>query len=510
MQRNADILSKTHFDLLVIGGGINGTAIASLASAAGARVALIEKGDFACGTSSKSTKLLHGGIRYLENLEFDLVSESLKERYIQWQAAPYLVKPMSFIIPVYQGDPRPLWMMRIGVALYDFLSGKYRIGLHRSLSYQEVVNEAPSINRQGLLGAVEYSDAQMDDARLVLENALMADSRGAQLANYVEALDLIKDNGQVVGVKAKDLISGNTFDVRAKTVIATVGPWSNMLREKDIPHAMPRLRLTKGIHLVYQGQLSPQAFLIQAPDKRIFFMIPFHGNTLIGTTDTDYKEGPDDVKVTDADVQYLLTQARRVFPAIAFDSAKIITTFAGLRPLVFDQGDPRKISRKHAVEKTYSGLWYVLGGKFTTYRAIAEDAIKKALPQLSNKLPFSGKWAVYGSGGSNEELKLVSQRYGVSIEAIKHLMGIYGSRFGDVLDLTKQAPDLKEPICTCTATIAAQVVYAKQVEMAQTTGDIVERRLQLQYNACASKACLRKVEEIFNRPTAPSGRHGIK
>ncbi len=504
MQRNIDNLSKSNFDLLVIGGGINGTAIASLAAAAGARVALIEKGDFACGTSSKSTKLLHGGIRYLENFEFDLVSESLRERFIQWQAAPYLVKPMSFIIPVYQGDPRPLWMMRIGVTLYDLLSGKYRIGQHRVLSYQEVVNETPSINRQGLLGAVEYFDAQMDDARLVLENALMADSRGAQLANYVEAVELIKDNGRAVGVKAKDLISGNGFEVRAKTVIATVGPWSNSLMEKDIPHAMPRLRLTKGIHLVYQGQLSPHAFLVQAPDKRIFFVIPFHGNTLIGTTDTDYRGSPDEVAVSDTDIQYLLKEARRVFPSIAFDTSKIITSFAGLRPLVFDKGDPRKISRKHAVEKTYSGLWYVLGGKYTTYRAIAEDVIKKAMPQLANKLPFSGKWTVYGSGGSNEELKIVSQRYDISIETIKHLMGIYGSRFIDVLDLTKESPALKEPICTCTATIAAQVVYASQVEMAQTSTDIIERRLQLQYNACTSKACLSQVEQLWDTYRNPN------
>jgi glycerol-3-phosphate dehydrogenase len=252
------------------------------------------------------------------------------------------------------------------------------------------------------------------------------------------------------------------------------------------------------VHIVYQGQLSPNAFLIQAPAKRIFFMIPFHGNTLIGTTDTDYKGNPDDVKVGKEDIEYLLKEASRVFPAISFDQAKIISTFAGLRPLVFDKGSPSKISRKHGIEKTFSGLWYVLGGKFTTYRAIAEDAIKRAMPQLTNKMPFSGKWTLYGSGSSNDELKLVSLRYGVSIETIKHTMGIYGCRYVDVLELTKKMPELKEPICTCTATICAQVKYALQVEMAQSVDDIVERRLQLQYNACSSKACIQKIKEIYN------------
>jgi glycerol-3-phosphate dehydrogenase len=179
MRRDVSRFKDKIFDLLIIGGGINGAAIANLASACGASVALLEKGDFASGTSSKSTKLLHGGIRYLENFELDLVSESLKERYIQWQSLPHLVKPLSFIIPVYKTDARPLWMMGIGVWLYDLLSGKYRIGKHRSLSFDEVVQIVPGIERQGLCGAVEYFDAQMDDSRIVLENILMACARGA-------------------------------------------------------------------------------------------------------------------------------------------------------------------------------------------------------------------------------------------------------------------------------------------------------------------------------------------
>ncbi len=493
MQRNISRLTTATYDLLIIGGGINGCAIANLAASAGASVALIEKGDFASGTSSKSTKLLHGGIRYLENLEFDLVAESLKERYIQWQAAPHLVKPMPFIIPVYQGDARPLWMMQLGVFLYDFLSGKYRVGQHRRLSYEDVTTAAPSINRKGLLGAVEYFDTQMDDARITLENALMADAKGACVANYVEARELIKQRDKVVGVKAQDVLTGQALDIYAATVISTVGPWSNEMRQMDVPRSLPRLRLTKGVHIVYQGQIAPQAFLIQAKDRRIFFVIPFKSNTLIGTTDTDYDGNPDNVKVEEEDLQYLLREASRVFPSISFDSRKIIATFAGLRPLVFDKGTPGKISRKHAIEQTSSGLWYVLGGKFTTYRAMAQETIEKAMPQLKGKLPFSGQWTLYGSGAVSEEIKLISQRYNVSFELVRHLMSVYGSRYTDLLELIKTFPELNGPICTCSPTVKAQIVYAKQMEMAVRWEDIFERRLQLQYNHCVSKACLKSV-----------------
>ena len=200
MIRDIPRLSKSKFDLIVVGGGINGAATALLAAACGISVALLEKGDFASGTSSKSTKLMHGGIRYLENLEFDLVHESLRERFIQWQAAPYLVKDLPFVIPVYKNDARPFWMMKLGVWFYDLLSGKHRIGHHRFLSVSEILSMAPGINLDGLVGGVEYFDTQMDDARLCLENVLMADLRGALVANYVELKILSKTTNNALSV----------------------------------------------------------------------------------------------------------------------------------------------------------------------------------------------------------------------------------------------------------------------------------------------------------------------
>ena len=503
MIRDISRLSKNKFDLIVVGGGINGAATAQLAAACGASVALLEKGDFASGTSSKSTKLLHGGIRYLENFEFDLVYESLKERFIQWQAAPFLVKPLSFVIPVYKNDARPLWMMKLGVWLYDLLGGKYRIGHHRSLSVAEITSLAPGINLDGLMGAVEYVDAQMDDARLCLENVLMADLRGAVVANYVEVESFIKDSNQrAIGVKAHDRLTGKHMDIFASKIIVTAGPWSDELIQKDVPHSVKRLRPTKGVHIVYRGEISPRAFLLQSrSDKRIFFVIPFKGNSLIGTTDTDYHQSPDSVQVEEADIRYLLQEAGRVFPNINFDRSKIITTFAGLRPLVTDSGDPFRISRKHAIESSSSGITFVMGGKYTTYRAIAEDAVRKALPHLVSKMPYGGQYTLYGSGGGNEELKILSQRFEVPLDLVRYLQGIYGSRFGDVLNIAQGNDRLKEKICSCSPAIAAQVVYAQQVEMAQTVEDVMERRLGLSYLDCPSGDCRRAIEEILkNHP----------
>jgi glycerol-3-phosphate dehydrogenase len=497
--RDISRLTKTNFDLIVVGGGINGAAVANLAAASGISVALLEKNDFASGASSKSTKLMHGGIRYLENFEFDLVQESLKERFIQWQAAPYLVKPLSFVIPVYRNDARPLWMMKLGVWLYDLLSGKYRIGRHRFLSVAEITALAPGINLDGLIGGVEYFDAQMDDARLCLENVLMADLKGAVVSNYVEVEDFIKDgNRHAVGVKALDRLTGKRMDIFASRTIVTAGPWSDGLIEKDVPHSIKRLRPTKGVHIVYRGEISSSAFLMQSRcDKRIFFVIPFKGNSLIGTTDTDYQQNPDDVHVEQEDIQYLLQEAGRVFPHINFDSSKIITTFAGLRPLVADKGDPSRVSRKHAVECNASGIYFVMGGKYTTYRAIAEKALAQAMPQWASKIPYDGQFVLYGSGGSNEELKILSQRYEVPIEMVKYLQGIYGSRFGDVLDIAQSDDRLKEKICDCSPAIGAQAIYSRDVEMAQNIEDIIQRRLGLSYLDCPTGRCRRVIEEIL-------------
>lgn len=499
MIRDLKRFSRKTYDLLVVGGGINGAAIAYLAASTGASVALLEKGDFAGGTSSKSTKLIHGGLRYLEHLEFDLVAESLKERYIQWKSAPHLVKPMAFVIPVYRGDPRGLWQMRLGVWLYDALSGAYTLGGHRTLSKKEAVRHVPGINPEGLVGAVEYFDAQMDDARLCLENVLMADKHGAHAANHVEVTGFLKNNGRTVGARVQDARAGTSFDVLARQVVVAAGPWSDMVLHKDTPRAKPCLRGTKGAHVVYRGRLSDRALLVPTrTGKRVIFIIPFKGNTLIGTTDTDYADSPDDVRCDEDDVAYLLGEASRVLSGRTLQKDNVIMTFAGIRPLVHDRGTPSQVSRRHVIKRALSGVYYVLGGKYTTYRAIARECVAKVLPEAGPRLVTGDRHPLYGSPGQGQEdAKAAAGQYSVGTDTVEHLMGVYGSRFADVLALTGEDPSLKGKLCSCSPAIRAQVVYSIKVEMARTVEDVFDRRLGLIYTDCPTRQCRAAIEEML-------------
>lgn len=371
-------LAGKEYDLLVIGGGINGAAIANIAASHGLKTCLLEKNDFASGASSKSTKLIHGGLRYLEYFEFGLVRESLRERYIQLKAAPRLVKPLRFIIPVYKNDKRPLWLMHLGVSLYDWLAGKYVIKPHSKLSAQDILREEPLLKKEGLVGGLSYFDAQMDDARLCLENVLCAQRNGADVANYTEVISFLKEAGKVKGAEAKDKLGGAIIKVRAKQVVCAAGPWSNILIKMDDPKAKDIIRLTKGVHIVYSKQLSNNALLVPSDgDGRVFFIIPWQGHSLIGTTDTDYSASPDEVKPETSDIDYLLEGAKRVFPQEELTKENIINAFAGLRPLLYKKGAPSAISRRHMIFKAPSGIIFVLGGKYTTYRKIAYDCLSR-------------------------------------------------------------------------------------------------------------------------------------
>lgn len=498
MKRAIDNLAREQYDLLVIGGGINGAAIAHMAVLNGLKTALIEKGDFASGTSSKSTKLIHGGLRYLENLEFGLVRESLKERSIQLNSAPHLVRPLKFIIPVYKSDKRPLWLVKWGVRLYDYLSGKYVIERHRTLTAEGVCHLVPDISREGLIGGVMYSDAQMNDARLCLENVLSADEKGADVANYCEARTLIQENGKTVGANVRNTLTNESFAVRAKGVVCAVGPWTNEFMKKESGHSPKQVRTTKGAHIIYKGRVSHHAILVPSvQDRRIFFIIPWQQNSLIGTTDTDYSGAADDVTVKQEDIDYLIREAARVLPDGDFSAENIITTFAGLRPLVRSQGSPERMSRRHAIKKSYSGIKYVFGGKYTTYRKIAEDVIsdlaKKPLVNTQERFP------VYGSGVVHEKAETLAPKYGLEPKTVQYVMDTYGVKYKDVLSLIDGDGSLREPICSCSRAIRAQVVYSIKTEMAMTPEDIIDRRLMLNFHDCPSGRCRKTVREILQR-----------
>lgn len=489
--------TRGRYDVLVIGGGINGAGIAHMAALNGLKTALLEKNDFASGTSSKSTKLIHGGLRYLENLEFGLVRESLKERFIQLKSAPHLVRPLKFVIPVYKSDKRPFWAVRCGLRLYDRLSGKYVIEKHRALSIEEVCRLVPGIRRDGLLGGIAYSDAQMNDARLCLENVLSAVEKGADAANYAQARALIRTNGRVAGVRAYDCLNQETFDVRAKKVVCALGPWTNVFAQNEDSRSPPPVRTTKGIHIVYRGRLARHAVLIPARrDRRVLFIIPWMGNSLIGTTDTDFTGHPDHVTAAPEDIDYLVGEVGRVLPHADLSRDNIIMTFAGLRALVRERGSPERVSRRHVIRESRSGLIYVLGGKYTTYRKIAEDVVRR----LIRKPPADTREGlpVYGSGAIDEDPAAVARKYSLEPHVVRSLMDFYGTRFRDVLAFTDQDPGLREPVCACSPVIRAQILYAIRAEMARTEEDIVMRRLVLGYNGCPSGKCREAVRRILS------------
>ena len=498
MKRDIQKFTQSQYDVLVIGGGINGAAIAHTAALNGLKTALFEKGDFASGTSSKSTKLIHGGLRYLENLEFDLVRESLKERFVQLNSAPHLVHSLKFVIPVYKTDKRPLWMIRFGVWFYDFLSGKYTIEKHQLLNAEEVYRLLPGIERNNLVGGVTYSDAQMNDARLCLENILSANEKGADVANNVEVRSLIQENGKTVGAKVTDNLNQQQFEVRAKRVVCAVGPWTNPFIRKENSQSPPQIRTTKGVHIVVKGLISHHAILVPAQGgRRVFFIIPWMENSLIGTTDTDYTGLADDVSVKQEDIDYLVNETQRVLPHVDLNEENIITTFAGLRPLVREKGSPEKISRKHVIKTSYSGLIYVMGGKYTTYRKIAEDVVSK----LTKKTLIDTRehFPIYGSGVIEENANVVGQRYEIDSNVVQSLMDFYGTRYIDVLSLIEKDPSLRDPLCSCSSVIRAQVVYAVETEMANTEEDIIERRLMLQFTDCQSGECRKAIKEMLLR-----------
>ena len=425
MIRDIERLKSNHFDILVIGGGINGCAISRDAALRGAKVALIEKDDFASGASGKTTKLIHGGLRYLEQFNFRLVCESLRERARLLRQTPHLVKPLEFIIPVYKDDLRSLFKIRTGVYIYDRLAAGNNICPHRALKKQELLSLEQNINPLNLKGGVIYCDAQMDDIRLCLDNAISAYDAGTTVANKIEAVGFIKDRGKITGIEAQDKLTGEQFIIYASLVINATGAWSNRIVKMDEPTVPEITRPTKGIHIVYKRLPHQRAILLPArKDRRVLFIIPWRNYSLIGTTDTDYTGSADDVYADAHEVEYLLEEASRVFGTGNLDRGGIITTFAGLRPLVNIQGKPASnVSREHLIQESRSGLISVVGGKYTTYRHLAEQVVDLAL--ASNKSRNFKKCQTYIQGPSPFSFKAGKDDLGNLVEqAVKEEMAV--------------------------------------------------------------------------------------
>jgi glycerol-3-phosphate dehydrogenase len=486
-------LSQETFDILVIGGGIIGAGIARHAARCGYKVALVEKGDWAGGTSGKSSKLIHGGLRYLAALDLGLVFRACHGRRTLLHLAPHLVWPLPFVLPIYRDSPRPLWQIRAAMWLYDALATYRNIQGHQMWPAPQALAREPLLNPQGLVGAARYYDCGTDDARLTLATLLDAHRAGAIIANYTEVTGLLQTRGRIAGVQVCDQRGGAEIEVRAHVVVSAVGPWTDgLLRLTGIP-SQPWLRLTKGVHIVVPRQRAPTqaAITFNSPrDARFLFLIPWGAHTLIGTTDTDHGGSPDQVFATSEDVAYILEAAQQAFPSARLSEGDVVSTYASLRPLVRENGTASyQNSRQHHIREVRPGLIAIAGGKLTTYCTMARKVVNKVARTLAQEhrihprgfkngtqvpLPGGdvGDWASYQA----QQSMAIVNGTGLQNEVARHLVATYGTEVPRMLRLLEEDPTLAERITPDLPVIKAQAVHAVRHEMALTLEDVLDRR----------------------------------
>jgi len=378
-------LTAAPLDILVVGGGIVGAGVARDAALRGLRTGLVEQHDFAEGTSSRSTRLLHGGLRYLAQGHVGLVREASLEKKTVQRIAPHLAQPLGFIFPAFAGRGNPLWQLRIGVKLYDFLCGGGNFAPSRGLSLAETRKLLPALRTDGLRGAVRYFDALTNDARLVIDTLRSASRAGGAVLNYAR-LESTRREGNEWRTTVRDVLSGATHEVRARAIVNATGPWSD-----GLPQSAVKLRLTKGIHLVVDhARLPVPDAVVVTEGKRILFAIPWAGRVVLGTTDTDYRGRPEDVAVEPADTAYVLRTVNTWFPGAGLTESDVISSWAGLRPLVANpDGTPSDLSRAHEIRRPEAGWWDITGGKLTTHRLMAEQAVNQVACELGAAVPPS-------------------------------------------------------------------------------------------------------------------------
>jgi len=477
-------LREEVFDLLVIGGGINGAAVARDATLRGISVALVERGDFATGTSSRSSKLIHGGIRYLEQGELGLVLESCREReLLRSKIAPHLVRAQPFVFPIYEEDDLPLWQLRAGLTIYDLLAGFRNVHTHHSLGRDEVMRHEPALTSERLVGGAIYYDCWTDDARLTIETAMAARGGGAAVLNYAEVVGLEKDStGRLASALIRDRLADRTALVRARTMLNVTGPWLDRIRSLDDPGAPPRLRLTKGVHAVFDRSRigNRDAVVIRgAGDDRVMFAIPWQDKTLIGTTDTYFEGDPSSVAADDDDIEYILATTNRAFPKSGVTRSDIISLYAGLRPLVApeDEREESDVSRDDKIFESPAGLLSLGGGKLTTHRHVAERIVDRVAQGLGRSVGRCRTARVPLPGAAGIAPGPVLEGPPESLE--EHLRWRYGARATEVAAQARQDPSLGERFVEDSCELGAEVAYAVEHEQALSLRDVLARRLQL-------------------------------
>ena len=485
------------FDVLIIGGGITGAGLALDAAARGLKTALVEKRDFAAGTSSRSTKLIHGGLRYLEQFDVALVREALLERSVLARIAPHQAEAFPFVIPIYADRQRnydhPL-IMRAGLFLYDLLAGRQNFAKHRRLSREEALRLAPQLDPRGLKGAFLYYDALTNDSRLVIEIVKAAHQDGAAIANYTRVESYLRDaDGKITGARVLDELSGERIELRARVTINATGIWMEEMIRLDGGSAeglKKKLRPAKGIHLtIAANRLKVDAaWLIPSlTGHRFYFVVPWEGRVNIGTTDTDYSGGKDFPQAEHDEVAEILNAINSYFPEANLDPSDVISAWAGLRPLISDANakDTTKVSRKEEMIETADGLISIGGGKLTTYRAMAEHGIDLVLKRLGNNSANRTTKDIPISGGEMSRVELdqtakqLASHYNLPMDVTRHLAFSYGSNFDALIRLMLDDESLRERLVADLPVVKAEIVYAARHELAVSLTDALTRRTRL-------------------------------
>lgn len=485
-------LKREQFDVLVIGGGITGAGIALDASTRGMKIGLVEMQDFAAGTSSRSTKLVHGGLRYLKQFEVKMVAEVGKERAVVYENGPHVTTPEWMLLPFHKGGTFGRFTTSIGLRVYDFLAGVKKSERRKMLDVNQTMGKEPLVKKEGLKGGGVYVEYRTDDARLTIEVMKAAVQKGAVTLNYSKVENLVYDNGKVIGVIVKDQLTGEEYEIHAKKIVNAAGPWVDKIREKDNSKSGKVLKLTKGVHIVIDQSKFPlkQAVYFDTPDGRMVFAIPREGKAYVGTTDTFYDQDAAIPKMNSKDRDYIIEAIHYMFPEVKITKDDIESSWAGVRPLIWEEGkNPSEISRKDEIWESQSGLMTIAGGKLTGYRKMAEmitDQLAKKLQEEYGKsypscqtknLPISGG----DVGGSahfkkfTDEQVMIGQKLGLSKEEAYDLVSRYGSNVHILFNIIRQQQDkaVKHELPT---TLFAKLQYALEHEMIATPVDFFNRR----------------------------------
>ena len=500
------------YDLIVIGAGINGAGIARDAAMRGLSVLLLDKGDVAAGTTSWSTRLIHGGLRYLEHGEVGLVRESLRERERLLGIAPHLVRPLPMLIPVYRNARRGWLTIRAGMIAYDSLSLDKSLKRHRMLSREETLRRAPGVNDEGLRGAAIYYDAQVEFAeRLVLENVLSAHSYGASVLTYARVdRFIIEEDGRVSGVEFTDLLRNRSHTARAHFTVNVSGPWVDEVLSGTERPVQRMICGTKGSHLVvdeFQGAPLDALYVEARTDGRPFFIVPWNDAYLIGTTDLPYEGDLDSLEADEAEIDYLLEETNRVIPKAGLSRGQIRYTYSGVRPLPCQtDSDPAGITRRHFIgehDPALRNLFSIVGGKLTTYRNLSEQVVDLVFARVGRAAPECRTAQELLPGAATEDFgQFADQFIGRSdlAEAVsRRLLRIYGTRAVEVWELALGDDELQKPFSPLTGALGAEVVFSFRQEMAQTLVDCLMRRTMVGLNAFAGLDALENAAAIARK-----------